>query len=280
MRTMTVTFEGLMLHVGDDRDTAGMKKNHVALVNDARHTPLVKIDGDDLIPKGADFENKLRKGDTVRFGAASPASTDADFRELVPHLRPLLKDGDLDQLIKTASHKHKNAIAFVEYSGGDLSVPGTFDHQARFLFSDGTEVGSPQCVARLVVYERESPDIATLEIVHHDKDGNQTGVLPISIRGDATIRISNTSTSGKHFHLFRGFTSASDMALATEDRTLDCPEGAERILPFVARGLVQKTSDGPRSASDFAEETEAEHDPADVGMRVSPHPECTNTNWP
>lgn len=223
--TFTVSFEGLMVHVGDQNDSAGLFKQHLAILNAPGHEAMLQADAADRFRGAADLRLILRKGDVVTFNLPSGvAETNDDFRARVRALRPLLDTGSLRDDIQRAI-ADDGVVAYVKYPSGRLSAPTTFPHPAEYRFGNG-RFAAKRCVARTVLFQATTfaPSL-TVTVTNTD------GQMRIErLRGGATQRVTNLPTSsGDHFHMYKELTSATDMASVHEDLLTYC-EGAEELM--------------------------------------------------
>lgn len=256
MATFTIKFEGIICHVGPDAD----KKTHAAIAHDADHDAKIKIPTQDIT---------LVDGDTVTFSlAAGPATTDREFKRLVPSLEPLLADGSILGDVKTPKHVGGDGVvAFVIHPGGTLGAPQTFKHPADYAFSDDTFV-KKHCVSAGVTLTIDDGGAAVVMTV---TNGGTPKTYTIASGSTITImNISSTgSTGGAHFDLYREkFTNGREIALPREDKKLKCKVKTSSIK-FTEKAEAMK--EAARKVSSLKGE---DMDPAD------PNPDCSNSAWP
>jgi hypothetical protein len=150
--TFTISFDGLMVHVGDESDSAGLLKQHLAILNAPGHEAMLQADAADRRRGSGDLRLRLRKGDLVTFTLPSGATeTSDDFRARVPALRSLLNTGSLRDNIKHAI-ADDGVVAYVKYPAGRLSAPSTFAHPAEYRFGNG-RFAAKRCVAQTVLFQ-------------------------------------------------------------------------------------------------------------------------------
>jgi hypothetical protein len=243
---ITLKFRGLICHVGPDQND----KTHAAVINDPTvHKPLLTIGGSQI---------PLKKGDVISFKGLPPGPADSsgkDFNGTVPHLEEVT-DGVIDHFIQNRLD-HNDVVAYVVYPEGTLTVDEWFPDQAQYQLKTCNKT---HCVADITSLQSTSP-IGKVEVYVNTK-------LEATLTADTTIRITNLSNGGKHFHLHKKMTDATNIATVT--RKTPCLKPLTSTLEK-SINEHQLNMHGSKSISLGG---------AGIPPPSTPDPECSNSQWP
>lgn len=212
----TIQFEGLMTHVGSETT-----KTHVAVLNAPGHQAIVEVRGADRLGAAADLRIELQPGDVVSFDLPpGEAPVDAVFRETVPRLSQVIRNGTLRETV--ALMQPDSAVtAYLKYPAGLLTVTGTFANPVEYRFGDG-EFAAKHCAARFVSFRMQTNQrIVTMSVVGPSRR------LSAQLRAGAAVRITNNpphTTSGGHFAMYLDLTSGTAIADVIDDPLSLCTE--------------------------------------------------------
>jgi hypothetical protein len=197
--TFTVAFQGLMMFQGDGNGN----HTHVAIVNATcyyKHDdPFVEV-WRPRTPGGAlslVSHIPLEAGDDVSFGVqGTVTASDGYFSQFVPKVTAFVVQGKVDgHVLKSVTMPHDDAVlAFVTLPPGDLTTFGTFNEKVQ-LASTGTKY----CFTRYVILQAQTGAMPASLAIHHT---NSLAVpLPIEIKSDDLVIVSNSSMDQRHVHL-------------------------------------------------------------------------------
>jgi len=245
MATYTVHFVGLICHIGSDIDS----KKHAALIKDPMgiHVPYI------IVNKQA---TPLQNGDTITISTSAAAnSKDADFHDLVSHLREETDAAALGGTVGSANDFNLVNVYF-KYPGGDLTVAQYYPYAANYDVS-----GKDHCVPRVVALTYMDGDPGTIVITH--KDSSTTN---LTIRPADCIILGNTELfdDGRdHFFIYLGITNGTKISKVKEI-SVKCPKLSNSCIQF-----LPPVNDRPMNLR--------------AELRVQPllqNPECSNSQWP
>lgn len=241
----TITFRGLITHVGADENLGAAVKSHAAVLAAPGHRAALRVIGSDRVPAGEDIDVRLVPGDVISFDLApGHAHADAQFRRHIPSLSQVIADGRLLDEVQRGL-PHPSVVAYVKYPRGVLGAPNTFDRPAEFRFSDG-RFAAKHCVARAATFEAR-PTRRKVVITLRRANGI---TVSYEVRDEALLLLTNEPVvEGRHFHMYRSFTTADEIASVFLDEGTRC---ADTLTP----------EDSLRMPL------------------TSTHVECGNTTWP
>jgi hypothetical protein len=176
---------------------------HVAIVNATcyykHNDPFVEV-WRPLTPGGAlSLINHipLNAGDTVSFGVqGNVTASDGYFSQFVPKVTAFVVQGTVDgHVLKNVTMPHDDGVlAFVTLPPGDLTTFGTFDEKVLL-----TNTGTKYCFTRFVVLKAQTDTMLPSLAIHHTIALGDP--LPIDIKADDLVIVSNSSMDQSHVHL-------------------------------------------------------------------------------
>lgn len=200
MADFTMLFIGLILHYGE-----GIKSKTAVLVDVPHHTPELVIPADvdpidecnwpsQITQYGRAYDLKGRKVTIEDIDQLSNMKIDYHFYRRVPNLKGIFEPDDAIVLsVERKEIKDGVTTAFVDYSGGELSI---FDYFCKEVRSIPPASDDPHCLARTVRFDGTTTG-STIKI--NDGLGGYI-VLPDQIK----IRIQNIAEEdGLHQREYR-----------------------------------------------------------------------------
>jgi hypothetical protein len=243
----TIYFHGLMCFIGDERDTEGLRKTHVAIIDEkGHHTPGLTVPGHP--------PRKLEETDEITFSLGeAAASTTPLFRASVPHLKVITAGGVLHQPIRDRA-EHREVVAYVVLPGGTLDVHDMYDEKGQYKLN-GSNLGGPTCVARITKLEVETDASITITVTDKSPSNPRqpiTYTVPAAsfiCIGNVTRVVSQHASHDRHLAHHRPLTSGTTVA------------------------EVDSISNDPCGERDNS-------DPCNFKLLDGANPECSNSQYP
>lgn len=173
MATFTLLFEGLIAHQAE-----GIKAKTAVLVDAEHHTPRLVIPKGVPVMEPADTNWKGVEKDygreyslenrkiTIEGIEVSNMAIDLSFVRHVPSLKSFFEaDDDLELKVGRKELEDQVTVAFVDYSGGTLSVFKAFEKEVRFIPPLDSD---PKCLAETIQFDGKTTTPAGSDIRIND----------------------------------------------------------------------------------------------------------------
>ncbi|HJX27754.1 MAG TPA: hypothetical protein VJ885_07565 [Thermoanaerobaculia bacterium] len=265
MPKFTLSFKGLVLHIANEDGS-----RTAVLVNDHHHVPRLEIPSsveveEEGVGKGGEWNGEVTgdyreydlKGRKVEIEnvATSAVIVDSSFEKLVPKLQAIL-EGDFipgeDDLMDEVRHKEsKEAAAYVDYSGGTLSVLECFLIGASFV---PPIAGDPRCIGQTILFAGSTTTGSRITI----KDGLGNSLI---VPDGTEIGIKNTAPGRGGHHLAYG------RLLNSKKKPRPMVEDGECTACVHQKGAFMESK---------SDRTEQEGWDSAASLSI----ECSNSQWP